>query len=119
MIRRPPRSTLFPYTTLFRSNISAPFSRAFLVGFAPPKLTRVYGADIVMESITSFDPETVRGWVRTMAIFPNRIASQGGRHESRPQRCRNAQPYKKAGYQGYVSPPRASGNPLLPSEDRT
>ena len=24
MIRRPPRSTLFPYTTLFRSNIGAP-----------------------------------------------------------------------------------------------
>src|SRR3712207_9566971 len=24
MIRRPPRSTLFPYTTLFRSTISAP-----------------------------------------------------------------------------------------------
>src|SRR3989449_8303524 len=24
MIRRPPRSTLFPYTTLFRSNISEP-----------------------------------------------------------------------------------------------
>src|SRR5260370_29174239 len=24
MIRRPPRSTLFPYTTLFRSNISSP-----------------------------------------------------------------------------------------------
>src|SRR2546428_8179281 len=26
MIRRPPRSTLFPYTTLFRSNQSAAFS---------------------------------------------------------------------------------------------
>src|SRR2546426_3166765 len=25
MIRRPPRSTLFPYTTLFRSGIEAPF----------------------------------------------------------------------------------------------
>src|SRR5690348_17653847 len=25
MIRRPPRSTLFPYTTLFRSNHRAPF----------------------------------------------------------------------------------------------
>src|SRR3712207_7423915 len=25
MIRRPPRSTLFPYTTLFRSRLSAPF----------------------------------------------------------------------------------------------
>src|SRR3712207_7285194 len=24
MIRRPPRSTLFPYTTLFRSNVKAP-----------------------------------------------------------------------------------------------
>src|SRR5689334_24819180 len=34
MVRRPPRSTLFPYTTLFRS------ARAFLerlqIGFAPP-----------------------------------------------------------------------------------
>src|SRR5258708_31350963 len=28
MIRRPPRSTLFPYTTLFRSVISALISRA-------------------------------------------------------------------------------------------
>src|SRR2546430_7944030 len=28
MIRRPPRSTLFPYTTLFRSNIPGTFTRA-------------------------------------------------------------------------------------------
>src|SRR2546430_12930303 len=27
MIRRPPRSTLFPYTTLFRSSFPAPFGR--------------------------------------------------------------------------------------------
>src|SRR2546422_8134296 len=27
MIRRPPRSTLFPYTTLFRSNMSPPGDR--------------------------------------------------------------------------------------------
>src|SRR2546428_4957025 len=27
MIRRPPRSTLFPYTTLFRSRIDAPVQR--------------------------------------------------------------------------------------------
>src|SRR5258708_12677065 len=27
MIRRPPRSTLFPYTTLFRSNSASPASR--------------------------------------------------------------------------------------------
>src|SRR3712207_8947068 len=42
MIRRPPRSTLFPYTTLFRSNealplaqeLSHPYSLAFAFGFA-------------------------------------------------------------------------------------
>src|SRR5438067_9240938 len=34
MIRRPPRSTLFPYTTLFRSPWS--FLRRFLVGRARP-----------------------------------------------------------------------------------
>src|SRR3712207_7209917 len=28
MIRRPPRSTLFPYTTLFRSKVVAPFTDA-------------------------------------------------------------------------------------------
>src|SRR3712207_7879615 len=28
MIRRPPRSTLFPYTTLFRSPVGAPMARA-------------------------------------------------------------------------------------------
>src|SRR3712207_8370148 len=27
MIRRPPRSTLFPYTTLFRSNVDLPHAR--------------------------------------------------------------------------------------------
>src|SRR5580698_9716947 len=32
MIRRPPRSTLFPYTTLFRSRVKDPF--------APPSLQR-------------------------------------------------------------------------------
>src|SRR3989442_7894773 len=30
MIRRPPRSTLFPYTTLFRSSTVRPYSRAVL-----------------------------------------------------------------------------------------
>src|SRR2546430_2873753 len=34
MIRRPPRSTLFPYTTLFRSPASA--GRAYVAVLAPP-----------------------------------------------------------------------------------
>src|SRR5260370_2817604 len=31
MIRRPPRSTLFPYTTLFRSHLPRPFSTTALI----------------------------------------------------------------------------------------
>src|SRR2546429_2103479 len=31
MIRRPPRSTLFPYTTLFRSLVVAPENRLYLL----------------------------------------------------------------------------------------
>src|SRR2546422_7088377 len=31
MIRRPPRSTLFPYTTLFRSHHRRPFALAFVM----------------------------------------------------------------------------------------
>src|SRR2546425_6768196 len=35
MIRRPPRSTLFPYTTLFRSNIFAPQSITYVLNQPP------------------------------------------------------------------------------------
>src|SRR5256885_9613039 len=35
MIRRPPRSTLFPYTTLFRSTPPAPATAAVGAGFEP------------------------------------------------------------------------------------
>src|SRR2546430_12632593 len=40
MIRRPPRSTLFPYTTLFRSIFSFQRSR----GLAPPKTLENLGS---------------------------------------------------------------------------
>src|SRR3712207_7636413 len=36
MIRRPPRSTLFPYTTLFRSRRPAPGARRPLAGAGDP-----------------------------------------------------------------------------------
>src|SRR2546429_4139538 len=53
MIRRPPRSTLFPYTTLFRSSLAGVFfhdrhgiAPAVLLG----ELFRVVGSDAVIRS---------------------------------------------------------------------
>src|SRR2546427_7717700 len=43
MIRRPPRSTLFPYTTLFRSVLRSPL-RAELLGPAAARSERSSGA---------------------------------------------------------------------------
>src|SRR5437762_4757593 len=39
MIRRPPRSTLFPYTTLFRSRVSAPLHWEEIPDCNPPDFT--------------------------------------------------------------------------------
>src|SRR5687768_17843577 len=44
MIRRPPRSTLFPYTTLFRSN-QAPAGRGGRLNCAPSRVRRPTGSD--------------------------------------------------------------------------
>src|SRR3712207_7756807 len=45
MIRRPPRSTLFPYTTLFRSDLTgnrlAGLAAALPFGFAPYRLSKL------------------------------------------------------------------------------
>src|SRR2546422_8624908 len=50
MIRRPPRSTLFPYTTLFRSELSRPGRR----GFALPPL------DVPAPDRAALDPRYTR-----------------------------------------------------------
>src|SRR3712207_7368048 len=41
MIRRPPRSTLFPYTTLFRSEADSPAEVAGAADFTPRQFTRL------------------------------------------------------------------------------
>src|SRR2546426_9388298 len=48
MIRRPPRSTLFPYTTLFRSNTKRPSASTAVIWISP---TPTYGA--ILPSINS------------------------------------------------------------------
>src|SRR5258708_13671150 len=46
MIRRPPRSTLFPYTTLFRSAGCAPDEMGIGPVFAVPKLLQQHGLKV-------------------------------------------------------------------------
>src|ERR1051325_1783104 len=63
MIRRPPRSTLFPYTTLFRSltyTLDAPWVQRSL-GFTSIDL-RVSGRNLhTWTNYTGYDPETNLG----------------------------------------------------------
>src|SRR3712207_8093700 len=53
MIRRPPRSTLFPYTTLFRSRVGPQRDRRDLVGplVVDPRLDEVGGEDAALEQV--------------------------------------------------------------------
>src|SRR5258705_3021791 len=45
MIRRPPRSTLFPYTTLFRSLRFDPDGRRIAVGYSKANVVSIYDAE--------------------------------------------------------------------------
>src|SRR2546422_2005075 len=57
MIRRPPRSTLFPYTTLFRSHRAI----ARVVGQRAGELVRDPEADVGMERPEQADGQRVTG----------------------------------------------------------
>src|SRR3712207_6855580 len=67
MIRRPPRSTLFPYTTLFRSRADPEFRRAQLeaLGFEDDQFDLVVG-DASMIAAERL-PEVVAEMVRVAA----------------------------------------------------
>src|SRR3712207_8487351 len=72
MIRRPPRSTLFPYTTLFRSVLDLPGDvtagwypdgSALLVGHDHAARSELYRYDLVSGALERLD--TPRGVVRS------------------------------------------------------
>src|SRR3712207_5351723 len=60
MIRRPPRSTLFPYTTLFRSSMAGAGALAATGGFPAPALSQGAAARtlrfVPQANLANFDP---------------------------------------------------------------
>src|SRR2546422_6244883 len=70
MIRRPPRSTLFPYTTLFRS-IADGDTQAFLasrLGRAPGKIVDADGAELGEQDRKSTRLNSSHGYI-SYAVF--------------------------------------------------
>src|SRR3712207_8458754 len=50
MIRRPPRSTLFPYTTLFRSNAEVPRKELLYFESSPRRMRGLFAGETVLDS---------------------------------------------------------------------
>src|SRR3712207_6960774 len=56
MIRRPPRSTLFPYTTLFRSTVAGGLALALSEGLRKKVLDALFGAEEEFEYTSTTTP---------------------------------------------------------------
>src|SRR3712207_8445475 len=63
MIRRPPRSTLFPYTTLFRSNVRASRARRVPQGVVPKSSQVHLLGRFATPSILDLDASRARGTI--------------------------------------------------------
>src|SRR5258708_10779105 len=74
MIRRPPRSTLFPYTTLFRSSRS---QTIILVDTTAPTVTTPAGADATNQCGTalSFSAPVFADSCSSVSVVSNFVAS--------------------------------------------
>src|SRR5256886_10979272 len=66
MIRRPPRSTLFPYTTLFRSHIQVEWLNGRPVGIELPS---------VVELIVVQTSPVMRGATKTASTKPAKLSN--------------------------------------------
>src|SRR3712207_1178957 len=80
MIRRPPRSTLFPYTTLFRSDQPSEVVRAELLG---AEARQPETGDQLL-ALGGCEVGEVAGWLAAAARFVEDQRPRGGRsrHES-------------------------------------
>src|SRR5256885_10201733 len=72
MIRRPPRSTLFPYTTLFRSVVALRPDLVLTVKFSDGTIEKLATAGLVVMVV---DPQTVGDVARTADRKSTRLNS--------------------------------------------
>src|SRR5258708_24874905 len=67
MIRRPPRSTLFPYTTLFRS-LSRPdiaSARRYAIAVVPDYLEPCLISALTIAAVTALIKSRIENWLRS------------------------------------------------------
>src|SRR2546426_10764519 len=76
MIRRPPRSTLFPYTTLFRSHVLVSVARSVAALPAPPR--RIISVGLLHRADETEDLDRMRPELLGQLV----LDGQGGLHES-------------------------------------
>src|SRR2546430_14105469 len=72
MIRRPPRSTLFPYTTLFRSPFEREIAR-YVQDYGSAALSAIYR--VLFER--GVHPQTGSALLEALAILPGRMERAG------------------------------------------
>src|SRR5690348_18472219 len=60
MIRRPPRSTLFPYTTLFRSQVAVAANSPYLLGYQAWQETRITLLEQLLDTRKPEDRKSTR-----------------------------------------------------------
>src|SRR2546430_11175627 len=58
MIRRPPRSTLFPYTTLFRSSTASRAMNRCMISLEPSKMRLIRKSRMMRSTGTGFSPRS-------------------------------------------------------------
>src|SRR2546429_6370071 len=87
MIRRPPRSTLFPYTTLFRSTQTVPPDSTSQTGPPPrvsPSTARI-PSSLVLRLVATGCPKTGRKTTAPLCCTPPSNASRSEEHTSELQ----------------------------------
>src|SRR5258707_15206982 len=86
MIRRPPRSTLFPYTTLFRSPRSNRIPSPFLQKFVPRSIRDFRSPSVIANEFYTGTTEVLWFVGEEQLVSVSNIvteSSEGGRHRDR------------------------------------